>query len=182
MVETAIERSVSAPPWKCPHGAYSPTGRAEYCLSCTPEGPPEDDNEAEAFAFRFRTCSACWKTKPIEEFHANPRTGAPYQNCLECPGPRVPNPNHEDRRKEYGLRRRRYGTGDFTLAAWIEKLGLAGWVCTFCERPLTFETAVCTRWIPASLGGANDIENCTPACARCQAIRAASFRWHRLAA
>jgi hypothetical protein len=223
---------------KCPHGVYTgglPTGRSLYCSSCTPEGPPEDDSESGPVA--FQTCSACWRTKRIEEFPVDPRTGEPYENCLDCtPHPRVLNPKppeagrcrvcgteieppaglctsceqlqsladckvpagnrqarldlrhirthqwpkqNPERRKEHGLRRRdRYGTGDFTLEAWLEKLQRAGWLCTFCERGLTFETAVCVRWIPASLGGRNDIDNCTPACARCQSIRAASFRWH----
>ena len=167
-----------APPWKCPHEVYSPTGRAEYCLSCTPEGPPDED-DSEAATFAFWTCARCWKTKPIEQFPTDPRTGAPYPNCAACSSPRVPNPNREDRTKQYSLRRRRHGIGNFTMAAWIEKLSQAGWLCTFCECPLTTEAAVCARWIP---GGPNDIENCTPACARCQRMRAASFRWHRLAA
>ena len=173
---------VSAPLWKCEHGIYTGglSGRSLYCSFCTPEGPPEGDSEVEPFA--FWTCSACWKTKPIEQFPTDPRTGAPYPNCAACSNPRVPNPNREDRSKEYSLRRRRHGMGNFTMAAWIEKLDRLGWMCNFCGRPLTIETVVCLRRVPASLGGANDIENCTPCCARCQRKEAARVRWQRIAA
>ena len=179
-VETGSGKA-GAPPWKCPHGVYSPTGRAEYCLSCTPEGPPDEDDSEQPFV--FRTCSACWKTKPIEQFHANPRTGAPYQNCLECPGPRVPNPNHEDRAKEYSLRRR-HGAGNLSTKAWLQKCERAGWLCSFCECALTPETVICGRWIPANRGGTNDVENGFPACKPCHGRFAASWRVHgdRLAA
>src|SRR5258708_14565773 len=105
---TAPQGVSEAPGWKCERGVYTGglSGRSLYCSFCTPEGPPEDDSEAEPLA--FWTCSACWKTKPIAEFPADPQTGAPYSNCAACSSPRVPNPNHDDRRKEYSLRRRRY--------------------------------------------------------------------------
>lgn len=178
----------AAPPWKCEHGVYTagdPTGRSPYCSFCTPEGPREDD-ELEPRA--FQTCGTCWKTLAIEEFPLDPRTGTPARNCLACAPPkRVQDPTLPvaERKKEYGLRRRaRHGDGDFTMAAWIEKVAGAGWCCTFCECSLTSETLICARWIPRSHGGRNDISSCMPACKRCAGIFTASRRGHsqRLAA
>ena len=174
------QKTKSAPPWKCEHGVYTGglSGRSLYCSFCTPEGPPEDDSEVEPFA--FWTCSACWRTKPIEQFPINPRTDEHAHACLDCAPPRKalnPNLSVAERKKEYGLRRRaRHGDGDFTLEAWLQKCEQAGWLCSFCERALTVKTAICGRWIPASRGGTNDISNCSPSCKSCYGRFTASWR------
>ena len=159
------------------------------CIECTPRPrilnpkPPVPgqcqncDAKIEPPAELCATCEELQAVARSELLEGGARRGA-RRELRRIRANTWPKRNPE-RKKEHGMTRRdRYGTGNFTLSAWLERLDYAGGVCAFCECPVTLETAVCGRWIPASRGGSNDIENCFPACKRCHGRFAASSRWH----
>jgi len=56
-----------------------------------------------------------------------------------------------------------------TLPQWIATLDYFRWKCAYCQKEpyQAFE-----HFIPMSLGGGTTVDNCVPACARCDGTKA----------
>lgn len=52
--------------------------------------------------------------------------------------------------------------------------GIDRFLCNWCCERLTADQVVIDHWMPVALGGSNHPDNLTVACARCNAMKAAS--------
>lgn len=128
-------------------------GKSLYCPSCTLK-------RAKAHIFKCSFCNReCFtKDRPDQRFNI----------CSDCWSDYIP--SEQRRLKNHLARAKRAGTqATLTLKEWVESIKFFGDKCAYCQET-HFE--VMEHILPISKGGGTTIQNCLPACTRCNNSKA----------